>query len=125
MLCTAPDLGNCQVHMGCLRFSKVYVAYVLLLSSSINERSNLGKVRTDTVKRTSRELIRRFPERFTGEFESDKEAVNDLVVTQSKRLRNRIAGYVTRLKVVEAERIAATQVTTEGGEPAPDDIPEE
>ncbi|MGA3298216.1 MAG: 30S ribosomal protein S17e, partial [Candidatus Bathyarchaeia archaeon] len=92
---------------------------------SINERSSLGKVRTDTVKRTSRELIRRFPERFTGEFESDKEAVNDLVVTQSKRLRNRIAGYVTRLKVVEAERIAATQVTTEGGEPAPDDIPEE
>jgi small subunit ribosomal protein S17e len=85
----------------------------------------LGKVRTDTVKRTSRELIRRFPERFTGEFESDKEAVNDLVVTQSKRLRNRIAGYVTRLKVVEAERIAATQVGTEGGEPAPDEIPEE
>jgi small subunit ribosomal protein S17e len=85
----------------------------------------LGKVRTDTVKRTSRELIRRFPERFTGEFESDKEAVNDLVVTQSKRLRNRIAGYVTRLKVVEAERFAATQVATEGGEPAPDEIPEE
>ncbi len=85
----------------------------------------MGKVRTDTVKRTSRELIRRFPERFTGEFESDKEAVNDLVVTQSKRLRNRIAGYVTRLKVVEAERIAATQVATEGGEPAPNEIPEE
>ena len=107
------------------RFSKVYVAYVLLLSGSVDERSNLGKVRTDTVKRTSRELIRRFPERFTGEFESDKEAVNDLVVTRSKRLRNRIAGYVTRLKVVEAERIAATQVATEGGEPAPDDVTEE
>jgi small subunit ribosomal protein S17e len=73
----------------------------------------LGKVRTDTVKRTSREVLRRFPERFTGDFESDKQAVNDLVSTQSKRLRNRIAGYVTRLKVVEAERAAATQVEAE------------
>jgi small subunit ribosomal protein S17e len=81
----------------------------------------LGKVRTDTVKRTSREVLRRFPERFTGDFESDKEAVNDLVSTQSKRLRNRIAGYVTRLKVVEAERAAATQVEAEAPEEAEPD----
>jgi small subunit ribosomal protein S17e len=78
----------------------------------------LGKVRTDTVKRTSREVLRRFPERFTGDFESDKQAVNDLVSTQSKRLRNRIAGYVTRLKVVEAERAAATEVAVEAPEEA-------
>jgi len=77
----------------------------------------LGKVRTDTVKRTSREVLRRFPERFAGDWESDKQAVNDLVSTQSKRLRNRIAGYVTRLKVVEAERAAATEVAAEGSVP--------
>jgi small subunit ribosomal protein S17e len=77
----------------------------------------LGKVRIDTVKRVSRELIRRFPDRFTGQFESDKQAVNELVITQSKRLRNRIAGYVTRLKVVEAERAASTQVSEEEPEP--------
>jgi small subunit ribosomal protein S17e len=76
----------------------------------------LGKVRTETVKRVSRELLKRFPERFSGDFESDKQAVNELVSTQSKRLRNRIAGYVTRLKVVEAERIAATQVAAEAPE---------
>ena len=88
------------------------------------ERLDLGKVRTDTVKRASRELIRRFPERFTGEFESDKQAVNDLVITESKRLRNRIAGYVTRLKVVEEERIAATQEAAEGSESAPEVVEE-
>ena len=77
----------------------------------------LGKVRIETVKRISRELLRRYPERFTGQFESDKQAVNELVVTESKRLRNRIAGYITRLKVVEAERAAATQVTEEPVEP--------
>jgi small subunit ribosomal protein S17e len=78
---------------------------------------SLGKVRIETVKRISRELLRRYPDRFTGQFESDKQAVNELVVTQSKRLRNRIAGYITRLKVVEAERAAATQVTEEAAEP--------
>ena len=77
----------------------------------------MGKVRTDTVKRVSRELLRRYPDRFAGNFESDKQAVNELVVTKSKRLRNRIAGYVTRLKVVEAEREAATQVASEGEAP--------
>jgi small subunit ribosomal protein S17e len=85
----------------------------------------LGKVRTDTIKRISRELVRRFPDRFTGDWETDKESVNQLVTTQSKRLRNRIAGYVTRLKVIEAERAAATQVAAEGpgsGEPSPSDV---
>ena len=85
----------------------------------------MGKVRTDTVKRVSRELLKKYPERFTGEFESDKTAVNDLVITQSKRLRNRIAGYVTRLKVVEAERIAATQAASESSEPSESDVVEE
>lgn len=80
----------------------------------------MGKVRTETVKRVSRELVRRFPDRFTGEFEADKQAVNELVTTDSKRLRNRIAGYVTRLKVIEAERIAATQVAAETEAPPAD-----
>jgi small subunit ribosomal protein S17e len=82
----------------------------------------LGKVRTDTVKRICRELFRRFPDRFTGDFESDKQVVNDLVTTPSKRLRNRIAGYMVRLKMVEAERLAATEVAVEEPEfSEPDD----
>ena len=64
----------------------------------------MGKVRTDTVKRVSRELLRRFPDHFTGEWEADKQAVNQLVTTPSKGLRNRIAGYVVTLKTAEAER---------------------
>jgi len=73
------------------------------------------------VKRVSRELVRRFPDRCKGDFDSDKEVVNELVNSQSKRMRNRIAGYVTRLKVVEAERIAATQQAAESPEPSESD----
>jgi len=90
------------------------------MSISASGLFELGKVRIDTVKRVSRELLRKYPDRFSGEFESDKQAVNELVITQSKRLRNRIAGYVTRLKVVEAERAAATEVSEEV-EPEPTD----
>jgi small subunit ribosomal protein S17e len=95
---------------------------VACLSGSLAELSHLGKVRIDAVKRVSRELIRRYPDRFAGEFESDKQAVNELVITQSKRLRNRIAGYIVRLKVVEAERVAATQVSEEMPEPSEPDV---
>jgi len=107
------------------RFSKVYVECALLMASSVSELLRLGKVRTDTVKKASRELLRRFPERFSGDFESDKQVVNALVITPSKRLRNRITGYITRLKVVEAERAAATQVAAQSSEsPQPDEAPE-
>jgi len=95
------------------------------MSTSASGLFELGKVRIDTVKRVSRELLRKYPERFSGEFESDKAAVNELVVTQSKRLRNRIAGYVTRLKVVEAERAAATEVSEVEPEPTDPGIDEE
>ena len=82
----------------------------------------MGKVRTDTIKRISRELLKRFPDRFTGDFESDKQMVNELVITPSKRLRNRIAGYITRLKMVEAERLAATEVVVESPDMSDSDL---
>jgi len=99
--------------------SKVYVHCSSVLSGSTSELLHLGKVRPEIVKRTARELLRKFPDRFSGDFEADKQAVNELVLTQSKRLRNRIAGYVTRLKAIEAQRQAATAETAPES-PSPD-----
>jgi small subunit ribosomal protein S17e len=73
----------------------------------------LGKVRTDTVKRAARELIEKFPDKFGGEYESNKAVVNEVLVAPSKKLRNLIAGYVTRLKVVEAEKASMMQMSPE------------
>ncbi len=73
----------------------------------------MGKVRTETVKRAARELVERFPERFGNDFESNKASVNEVLNAPSKRLRNRIAGYVTRLKVVEANKATLMQMTPE------------
>jgi len=73
----------------------------------------LGKVRTETVKRAARELIERFPDKFTNEFEANKASVNELVRAPSKKLRNLIAGYVTRLKMTDANKATMMQMSPE------------
>jgi len=57
----------------------------------------LGNVRTEKVKRIARELFRRYPDRFTADYEQNKRVLVSLVNLPSKKLRNMIAGYVTGL----------------------------
>jgi len=57
----------------------------------------LGNVRTEKVKRIARELFRRYPDRFTADYEHNKKMLMSLVNLPSKKLRNMIAGYVTGL----------------------------
>jgi len=59
----------------------------------------LGNVRTEKVKRIARELVRRYPDRFTADYEENKKVLIGLVNLPSKKLRNMIAGYVTSLVV--------------------------
>ena len=60
----------------------------------------MGKVRPDRVKRVARELVARFPEKCTVDFESNKKLVESLTNISSTKLRNRIAGYITRLLTI-------------------------
>lgn len=64
----------------------------------------MGKVRTKVVKRTAKEMLERFPQEFTDDFEHNKKKLMELTEISSKRLRNRIAGYITRL-VKQKKRI--------------------
>ncbi len=57
----------------------------------------MGKVRIGLVKRTARKLLEMYPDLFTEDFEHNKRVVSQLVEVESKKLRNQIAGYVTRL----------------------------
>jgi small subunit ribosomal protein S17e len=67
----------------------------------------VGKVRIAAVKKVAREVIAMYPDRFTTNYESNKVAMADVVDAKTKRLRNRVVGYVTRLKIVEGRRAAA------------------
>jgi len=57
----------------------------------------MGKVRPTVVKRTARKLLTKYPDIFTDSFEENKKIVDQLIEYQSKRVRNRIAGYITHL----------------------------
>ena len=57
----------------------------------------MGKVRTEHIKRIARELVERFPDRFTTDFETNKKALEMVAEIQTHKLRNKIAGYITRL----------------------------
>ncbi|MHA1370184.1 MAG: 30S ribosomal protein S17e [Promethearchaeota archaeon] len=57
----------------------------------------MGKVRPDFIKRIARELIEKEPNLYTTDFEENKTILNQIAKIQTKRLRNRIAGYITSL----------------------------
>jgi small subunit ribosomal protein S17e len=57
-----------------------------------------GKVRPELVKRIARELVERVPEKFTTDFENNKKLVESLTNISSKKLRNKVAGYITQLQ---------------------------
>ena len=48
------------------------------------------------VKKTATLLMERYPDAFSTDFEHNKELVDELTNIDSKSVRNRIAGYVTR-----------------------------
>ncbi|GAB4305815.1 MAG: 30S ribosomal protein S17e [Promethearchaeota archaeon] len=65
----------------------------------------MGKVRPDFIKRASRELLRRYPDMFTRDFEKNKELLKEYAIIPSKHVRNRIAGYIVNLvKIREREK---------------------
>jgi small subunit ribosomal protein S17e len=66
----------------------------------------LGKVRIELVKRASKELIDRYPDRFTANFEENKQFLREIEFTVSKRLRNRVAGYITRIMKLKTVQLS-------------------
>lgn len=57
----------------------------------------MGNIRTSFVKRMSRELIETHPGKFTEDFDENKKLVSEYSTVSTKHLRNKIAGYITRL----------------------------
>ena len=76
-----------------------YVSKRLRLEDKI-----VGKVRTVLIKRLARELVEKYTENFSANFDKNKELVDELLLNTTKRLRNRIAGYITHLMKLRSSR---------------------
>lgn len=60
----------------------------------------MGNVRTEHIKRIAKELISRFSNRFSSNFEDNKRVVDMLVQGATTKVRNQIAGYITHAYTV-------------------------
>lgn len=57
----------------------------------------MGRIKTKLVKRTGKILLKKNPDKFTSSFEANKKSLIDVADIPSKKLRNVVAGYITRL----------------------------
>jgi len=57
----------------------------------------MGRIKTKQIKRVSTDLVDSHFDEFTEDFEKNKIVVEKYTDIQSKKLRNIVSGYVTRL----------------------------
>ncbi|XP_038657227.1 40S ribosomal protein S17-like [Scyliorhinus canicula] len=58
----------------------------------------MGRVRTKTVKKAAQVIIEKYSTCLSNDFHTNKRVCEEISIIPSKKLRNRIAGYVTHLK---------------------------
>lgn len=61
----------------------------------------MGRIKSIAVKNLAREMIEEHGDKFTTDFEKNKKAVSAVRKIESKKIRNTVAGYITK----EMERI--------------------
>ena len=56
----------------------------------------MGTVKPAYIKIIAMELLKKYGEEFTSDFNENKKLVSQYTNISSKRVRNRVAGYITR-----------------------------
>jgi len=63
----------------------------------------MGRIKTKPIKRVTDKLVGLHRAEFKKDFNENKKLVSDFAEVRSKKIRNIIAGYVTRQMKVEQE----------------------
>lgn len=58
----------------------------------------MGRIKTRYIKVVSQKIYNMGEEKFSTNFDENKEAVTQFATIPSKKMRNSIVGYITRLK---------------------------
>lgn len=72
-------------------------------STILNERSErefgivMGRIKTQLIKRLTFQLINEHKDEFAKDFESNKKIADFLLNKPNKKIRNSVAGYLTKL----------------------------
>ncbi len=57
----------------------------------------MGRIKTQLIKRVTFDLLEEHRDEFSASFDENKQKVAELTDVSSKKIRNVIAGYITRL----------------------------
>ena len=57
----------------------------------------MGRIKHTYLKRVANKLLREYPDVFTTDFQKNKRKVGSHTDITSKSIRNKIAGYITRV----------------------------
>ena len=63
----------------------------------------MGRIKTRLVKAITQQLLEEYRDSFNTEFTDNKVKVSELTDVKSKKLRNIIAGYATRIMKAEGK----------------------
>ena len=74
---------------------KGFLASLFALKGTI--KREMGRIRTRLIKRTANEFIVKHKSEFTDNFDHNKLKVAEFADVSTKKLRNKIAGYITKL----------------------------
>jgi small subunit ribosomal protein S17e len=75
------------------------------------EESAVGKVKTEHIKRLGKELMERFPDKFSNDFNANKHTVDVLTEGATTKVRNQVAGYITR--TISLSQVGSSSETEE------------
>lgn len=70
----------------------------------------MGRIYGGVVKRVGEELLTKYPGLFDGDFESNKDKVKTALNTDSKKMVNKVAGYITS----KVNSLSKTRASPEG-----------
>lgn len=57
----------------------------------------MGQVKNLFIKNLARELVEKYPDKFSEDFQKNKEELEKLVKLESKKIRNLLAGYIVHI----------------------------
>ena len=65
----------------------------------------MGKVKQTNIKTFGDSVMKEHPEKVSEDFEENKKLLNDIALIKSKRLRNVVAGYISKKKKRQTDLI--------------------
>ena len=57
----------------------------------------MGRIKTRWMKNVANELVKKYPDKFSTDFENNKRSVDSMNLIADKIIRNKVCGYIVKV----------------------------